>query len=275
VTGSPYTFAFKQYGLMCNALDPISGFLFSGQRGSVHFQCLQHPVRNFGMRKIAVTGFFAVLAISGFGQISAAEKLRNETLARMDSLRRTIDSTLNPRTLDGLLAKKFPETSWVDGRWVFYKDQANIQQLVKPRVSAVIPAYTFYTVTLTNYLDSQVKHYRILILFDSVNLRVYQALPFSLNLNSMELLSRIIGKTFPDSTALVDFMLELQSLMNAGSSGGFENMVFQQVKVSFDLTGAGANPKPVLEHIEMFIENNTIRRFRFTNPSIRWRVMVE
>ena len=89
------------------------------------------------------------------------------------------------------------------------------------------------------------------------------------------MLSRFIGKTFPDSMALVDFMLELQSLMNAGSSGGYENMVFRQDKVSFDLTGAGANPKPVLEHIEMFIENNTIRRFRITNPNIRWRVTVE
>ncbi len=227
------------------------------------------------MRKIAVTGFFAVLTISGFGQISAPEKLRNETLARMDSLRRSIDCPLNPKTLGGLLAKMFPESSGVGGRWVYYKDQANIQQLVKPRESAVIPAYTFYTVSLTNYLDSQVKHYRILILFDSMNLRVYQALPFSFNLNSRVLLSRIIGKTFPDSTALVDFMLELQSLMNAGYSGGYENMVFQQDKVSFDLTGAGANPKPVLEHIEMFIENNTIRQIRFTNPNIRWRVTVE
>jgi hypothetical protein len=95
------------------------------------------------------------------------------------------------------------------------------------------------------------------------------------SLNNRVLLSRIVGKTFPDSTALVDFMLELQSLMNADYSGGFENMVFQQDKVSFDLTGPGANPKPVLEHIEMFIENNTIRQIRITNPNIRWRVTVE
>jgi|GEM_PF-1115296 len=227
------------------------------------------------MKKIAVTGFFAVLAISGFGQNSAPEKLRNETLARLDSLCRTIDSSLNPRTLNGLLAKKFPETSWVDGRWVFYKDQANIQQLVKPRVSAVIPDFQFYTVTLTNYLGYHINRSRNLILFDSAKSMVIHVVPMWYGDISDDLLSLFIGKTFPDSTSMLNFTLELQSLMNAGSTGGFENTTRQTDKVTFDLTYQGANRKEIWRHIEMFIEDNTIRRFRSTNPKMNQWVTVE
>lgn len=182
---------------------------------------------------------------------------------------------MNPRTVEGLLAKTYPDNPRVEGRWVYQKEQADVQRLIKPRVTALIPEYSFYTVTLINYQGSLVNRSRILFLYDSVNISVFQTTLFWFGLQSRDMLGRIVGKTFPDSTALVDFMLELQSLINTGSNGGFENMFFNQDKISFDLTGPGNNPKPVWEHYEMFINNNTIRSFRVTNPNIKWRVTVE
>ena len=92
---------------------------------------------------------------------------------------------------------------------------------------------------------------------------------------SADLLRLFIGKTFPDSTSMLNFTLELQSLMNAGSTGGFENTTWQEDKVTFDLTYQGANRKEVWRHIEMFIDDNTIRRFRSTNPKLNKWVTVE
>lgn len=227
------------------------------------------------MRKIIVTGFLSVLVLTGFGQIPEAEKFRNEALARLDSLRRNIDSSLNPRSLEGLLAKKFPKDSRVDGRWVYYMDQADIQPLVRPRVSAVIPEYTFYTVTLTNYLGYHINRSRNLILYDSAKSTIIHVVPIWYSDISDDLLHLFIGKTFPDSTSLLAFTLELQSLMNAGSTGAFENTVWHWDKVTFDLTYQGANRKEVWRHIEMFIEDNKIRRFRSTNPKMNEWVTVE
>ena len=227
------------------------------------------------MRNVFVTGFLSLLVLNGFGQIPEAEKLRNEALARLDSLRRNIDSSLNPRSLEGLLAKKFPKDSRVDGRWVYYKDQADIQPLVKPRVSAVIPEYRFYTVTLTNYLGYHINRSRNLILYDSAKSTIIHVVPIWYSDISDDLLRLFIGKTFPDSTFLLAFTLELQSLMNTGSTGAFENTVWHKDKVTFELTYQGANRKEVWRHIEMFIEDNKIRRFRSTNPKMNVWVTVE
>jgi len=92
---------------------------------------------------------------------------------------------------------------------------------------------------------------------------------------SADLLRLFIGKTFRDSTSLLKFTLELQSLMNAGSSGGFENTTWQEGKVTFDLTYQGANRMEVWRHIEMFIEDNTIRRFPVDQSQIESVVTVE
>ena len=107
--------------------------------------------------------------------------------------------------------------------WVYVKDQADIQRMVKPRVIAVLPEFSFYTVTLTNYLGYHINRSRNLILFDSTRSRVIHVVPMWYGDISADLLSMFIGKTFPDSTSMLNFTLELQSLIIAGSTGGFEN----------------------------------------------------
>jgi hypothetical protein len=227
------------------------------------------------MRKPAITILLCLWVVIIFSQQPAAEKGSNATLARLDTLRRSIDSALNLRTLDGLLAKKFPESSRVDGRWVYYSDQADIQRLEMPHIRTVLQEYSFYTVTLTNYLGYHVNRSRNLILFDSVHLWTIHAVPMWYSDISKDLLSLFIGKSFPDSTALLEFTGDLQRLMNTGSTGSFENTVYHKDKVTFDLTYQGANRKAVWRHIEMYIDNNTIRRFRSIKPAMNGWVVVE
>lgn len=229
---------------------------------------VKHPASKYNMRNTLFSCLCSLLFLGTSAQPATTGNPVNETLTRLDSLRRSIDSTLNPKTIEGLLARKFPESSRVDGRWVYYPDQANIQRLVKPRVSAVIPEYTFYTVTLTNYLGYHINHSRNLILFDSVHLWTIHVVPMWYSDISKDLLSLFIGKSFPDSSALLAFTVELQSLMNAGSTGSFENTVYHKDKVTFDLTYDGANRKEVWRHIEIYHDNNTIRRFRSINPKM-------
>lgn len=227
------------------------------------------------MRKSAITILLCLWVVISFSQQPAGEKGRNAALARLDTLRRTIDSALNLRTLDGLLAKKFPQNSRVDGRWVYYRDVADIRRLEMPHMRSVLPEYTFYTVNLVNYLGYHINDSRNLILFDTVHLWTIHVVPMWYGDISKDLLSLFIGKSFPDSTALLDFTGNLQCLMNAGSTGSFENTVYHKDKVTFELTYPGANRKEVWRHIEMYIDNNTIRRFRSINPAMNGWVVVE
>lgn len=227
------------------------------------------------MRKIALFVCSILSVLNGSGQKSPPENLRNDAIEKLNSIRRSVDSSLNPKTLDGILSKRFPENSNIDGRWVYYREKANIQKLEKPLVSKVIPEYTFYKINLTNYLGYHINSSNNLILFDSTKSKVVHAVPMWYGDISGDLLSLFIGKTFSDSTSLLKFTTELQSLMNAGSTGGFENTKYNEDRVTFDLTYQGANRKEVWRHIEMFIVDNTIKSFRSTNPQMKTSVTVE
>lgn len=88
--------------------------------------------------------------------------------------------------------------------------------------------HSYYTVTLVNYLGCHINPSRNLILFDTVHLWIIHVVPMWYSDISKDLLSLFIGKSFPDSTALLDFTCDLQRLMNAGSSGSFERTVYHK-----------------------------------------------
>jgi len=237
--------------------------------------CSQHPDIKFSMtKKLLLTVLFLSL-LNAFGQAPPSEGQRNDALERLNNLRQSVDSSLNPKTLDGILSRKFPENSNIDGRWVYYREKANIQKLEKPQISKVIPEYNFYKINLTNYLGYHINSSSNLILFDSVKLRVIQAVPMWYGDISDDLLRLFIGKKFSDSSSLLKFTTELQSLMNAGSTGGFENTKYNEDRITFDLTYQGANRKEVWRNIEIFIVDNTIMSFRSTNPQMKTSVTVQ
>lgn len=205
----------------------------------------------------------------------------NSSLRMVDSLKIEIDSLLFPEkkidrsTLNGNLLLKFSKSSGRDGKWVYYPELANIQKLEKPVVNKVIPEYAFYRVRLTNFLGYHVNSSSNLILFDSINRKIIHAIPMWYNDLSPDFLKLFIGKQFIDSVSLLEFTVELQYLMNVGSTGMFENTRYSYDKVTFDLTYHGANKKEVWRNIEMFITDNRITGFRSTNPKMNDSITVQ
>ncbi|MBP7558419.1 MAG: hypothetical protein KA821_19240 [Chitinophagaceae bacterium] len=193
----------------------------------------------------------------------------------MNSIRRKVDSALNPKTVEGLLSKKFSQSSNRDGRWVYFQEKGAIQKLEQPVISKIIPGYAFFKINLTNYLGYHVNSSHNLILFDSATSTIIHAVPMWYGDISDDLLRLFIGKNFSDSTALLKFTTELQILMIVGSTGEFENTKYNEDGLAFDLTYQGPYKKEIWRRIEILIADNTIKGFRSTNPQTNTSVMVE
>jgi hypothetical protein len=176
--------------------------------------------------------------------------------------------TPNPKTLEDFLSRNFSEFSKEDGRWVYYKETANIQQLDKPEVSKIIHGYKFYKVGLTNYLGYHINNCSNLILFDSVNKKIIHPEPMWFSDNNEKFIKLFIGKRFSDSAALMAFVYEFQDLLKVGSTGQFTNTKYSNTKVSFDDTFNGARGAEVWRHIEIHIKDNKIVDYRSINPRL-------
>ena len=181
-----------------------------------------------------------------------------------------MDSMINPvkyaTTLKEFLLGNFSQNSTKDGRWVYYKENANIQNLDKPEITKIIPSYKFYKVRLTNYLGYHINSCSNLILFDSVNKKIVHPEPMWYSDNNEEFIKLFIGKKFTDSTALMTFINEFQDLLKIGSTGQFANTKYNNTKVTFDDTFEGANRTEVWRRIEIIIKDNTIIDYRSINP---------
>jgi hypothetical protein len=205
----------------------------------------------------------------------------NSSLRMVDSLKTEIDLLLHPEkkiarsTLERSLLLNFPQSPVGDGKWVYYQESGKIQKIEKPAVSKLIPEYAFYRVSLTNFLGYHINSSTNLILFDSVKTKIIHVVPMWYGDISRAFLKLFIGKQFSDSTSLLEFTIELESLMNIGSTGMFENTRYSYDKVTFDLTYQGANKKEVWRHIEMFITDNRITGFRSTNPQMNESIIVQ
>ena len=226
------------------------------------------------MTKFLIIPFFC-FSISLFGQTTTLyDSTNNDFAAKLAKLRRSMDSSLNPikylnrnpKTLEDFLFKTFSEYSKTDGRWVYYKEQANIQKLDKPEVSKVVPGFNFYKVRLTNYLGYHVNTCSNLILFDSVNKKIIHPEPMWYSDNNEEFIKLFIGKKFTDSTALMSFINEFQDLLKMGSTGQFANTKYSNTKVTFDYTFQGARGTEIWRRIEVYIKDNTILEYRSINP---------
>jgi hypothetical protein len=137
--------------------------------------------------------------------------------------------------LEKTLTKELPQNSTIDGRWVFYSDKANIEEVQKPLVKEVIPNYEFYNVTLTNYLGWHINTGRCLVLFDSSKSKIILVEPLWYGGISDELTSLFIGKKFQDQQSLRIFLSELNSLMQVGSSYKFRETSHTDSLITYDL----------------------------------------
>jgi hypothetical protein len=212
---------------------------------------------------------FFLFSIHGFGQSILSDSSYTDLGNKMERSRRLLDSTTNPvknaRTLEEFLLVRFPKNSGEDGRWVYYNDHANIQRLIKPEISKVIPQYSIYKVRLTNYLGYHVNRCNNLVLFDSVARKIIHPQPTWYSDNNDEFINLFIGKQFSDSSALMAFVYELQDLLRIGSTGQFANTKYTIDTITFDDTFVGAHGTEVWRHIEIGIKNNTIIKYRSIN----------
>lgn len=180
------------------------------------------------------------------------------------------------------LAKELPQNSTIDGRWVFYSDKANIEEVQKPLVKEVIPNYEFYNVTLTNYLGWHINTGRCLIPFDSSKSKIILVEPLWYGGISEELTSLFIGKKFQNQQSLRSFLSEIHSLMQVGSSYKFRETSHTDSLITYDLgyfkadryttegNGTNAsvnyNDEGVWRKIMIETKDHAILRYRAINP---------
>ena len=220
---------------------------------------------------------FVLMLLAGLGcsmnpaSAQTGPPIKSLTTSTSPSQHKADSSRANPpKALHEALLKKFPKDSDIDGRWVYFPEIAGIEELAAgPEINKVIPQYRCYRIMLTNMLGYHVNKSSNLILFDSRRSTIVHAVPMWYGDISPDLLKLFIGKKFPDSASLLNFTHSLQNLMAVGSSGRFENTKYGPGKVTFDYVNQTSKGAEVWRNIEMFIENNTIKRFRSTNPIMK------
>lgn len=208
---------------------------------------------------------------------------------------RLMDSTLHPikyaKTLEDFLTATFPVNSDKDGRWVYYKDNANIQKIEKRTIIKILPDYSIYSVNLTNYLGWHVNQGTCLVFLDSINAKITYSEPFWYGGVSEPLIKLFIGKTLNHKDTLLSFLTELNELMQIGSSYKFRQTSSSDTLATFDLgyfkgdsytTGGNGTSSTVnytqdgvWRKIFVVINDFAIVRYTSVNPKVSGKEIIE
>jgi len=141
----------------------------------------------------------------------------------------------NYPALDTVLKKELSQNSTTDGRWVYYSDKADIEKIEKPLVKAVLPNFDFYKVTLTNYLGYHVNQGTCIVLFDSLKSKIVLVQPIWYGGISEPLIKLFLKKRFDNKGKLLDFLKDLNELMEIGSGYKFVNTSSTDDLIKYDL----------------------------------------
>lgn len=233
---------------------------------------------------------------SAFGQKpSSLDSLQKITQNNLEKSRHLMDSSLHPikyaRTLEEQLLANFPQNSSKDGRWVFYKDIGNIEKLNKPEIKAVISNSDFYKVTLTNFLGYHINQGDCVIVFDSIKSKVTFAEPIWYGGISEPLVKLFIGHKFNNKDSLLNFLTELNELMQIDSGYKFRQTSYSDSLITFDLgyfkgdsytTGGNGtsstvnyNEDGVWRKIKVDVKNFAIIRYTSINPKMDDKEIIE
>jgi hypothetical protein len=236
------------------------------------------------------------LTIASFGQNTLNnDSLQNAISENLAKSRRSMDSLVHPikyaKTLEGFLTATFPVNSTKDGRWVYYKDNGNIQKIEKRTIGKILPEYNIYKVNLTNYLGWHVNQGTCLIFLDSVHSRMTYAEPLWYGGVSEPLIKLFIGKTLNQKDTLLSFLTELNELMQIGSSYKFRVTAYSDTLIKLDLgyfkgdsytTGGSGitstvnyNEDGVWRKILIEIKDFAIKRYTAINPQIGSKEIIE
>ena len=137
--------------------------------------------------------------------------------------------------LEDVLKKELSENSTKDGKWVYYPGEGNIEKLEKPLVKTCLSNYTFYKVTLTNYLGYHKNQGTCVVLFDSLRSKIVLVEPLWYGGISESLIKLVLKKPFENKEELLSFLNELNELMEVGSGYKFVNTSTTDTLITYDL----------------------------------------
>ena len=244
--------------------------------------------------------FLLFLTSASFGQQpSTTDSLQKVFSTDFLKTRRAVDSTLHPikykyqnaNIFEKFLLNSFPESATNDGRWVFYPDKANIEKLNAPVVKAVIPNNELYKVTMTNFLGYHINQGTCLVLVDSLKSKTILVEPLWYGGTSKEFLKLFIKHKFDNKDSLINFMTQLNELMQIGSGYKFRQTSYTDTLITYDLgyfkgdsytTGGNGtsstvnyNEDGVWRKIRIEIKDWAIIRYISTNPKMNDKEVVE
>jgi hypothetical protein len=195
-------------------------------------------------------------------------------------------------SLRKVLEREFPKESEGGDRWVFHADRANIEQINKPLVKTILPNYDFYKVAMTNLLGYHVNEGTCLILFDSIKSKVLLVEPLWYGGTSQSFLKLFVGRKFHDQKSLMEFLPELNDLLQTGSNLRFVQTDSNNKAVHYDLTyfkgsiirtGNGEpasttiryNTDKIWRKIRVDLKNRSIIRYTEINPVTNERLIID
>ena len=147
-------------------------------------------------------------------------------------------TNLNGQTtlqLETILKKDFSPNSTKDGKWVFYEDKANIEKIDKPYVKAIIPDYDFYKVTMTNFLGYHINQGTCIVLVDTLQSKTILVEPLWYGGISKDLIKLFINHKYGSKDSLLNFMTQLNGLMQIGSGYKFLQTSYSDTLITYDL----------------------------------------
>lgn len=161
----------------------------------------------------------------------------------------------------------------------------------KPAVKGVISNYDFYKVTLTNFLGYHVTQGTCVVLLDSFKSSTLLVEPLWYAGPSKALLKLFVGHKFGSKDSLLNFVSQLDELMQIGSGYRFRQTSYTDTLITLDLgyfkddsytTGGNGtsstntyNNEGVWRKIRIDIKDLTIIRYTLINPIMNDKEVVE
>jgi hypothetical protein len=175
-----------------------------------------------------------------------------------------------------LLLENFPTSSTMDGRWVYYPETGNIQEVYKPAIKEKIPEFQFYKIHLTNFLGYHIDDSDCLILYNSKESKIILVEPIWYSDLSENFLKLFINNEFKNSDEIKVFVQQLQELIMIGSTILIDDFIIDNQKINFNLVNSNTKKeKDIWRNIEIGIKNNTIEYFESTNPKINRVILIK
>ncbi len=193
--------------------------------------------------------------------------------------------------LESVLQQHISQKSERGDRWVFYSDKAAINRIEKPAVKAISTGYDFYSVTLTNYLGYHVNQVTCLALIDTVARKCMLVEPLWYAESNKELIKAYLGHQFDGKDSLMNFLSQLNELMETGSGFKFLQTSCTNDSVTYDLVSSAENSyttggygtasrigydtKKIWRKITIEIKNYAVTRYVVTNPATDGKIIIE